>query len=94
MYHSEVGFSSLTVSKMVESELTDYYKCGCWYTRSYDEDGLCMIRAQVCSNCFDQFHDALEKLTLDERSQLTLDLPSTEGDRRRGQSNDRAKTAS
>lgn len=65
---------------MITSELTTHFKCGCFYSTSRDETGeLCLIYAHVCSKCFDEFQYALEQLSIDVKSQLTLDLPSRHG---------------
>jgi len=65
-------------SEFVTQEVTHYWPCGCYYQTSYDSIGeVCLIRAATCSSCFDLALAQLEKLTLDKRSQLTLDLASS-----------------
>lgn len=61
---------------ITQSKLSEW-PCGCYYETSLDISGeVCLIRAKTCGACFDQFHEMLEQLTLDKRSQLTLDLAS------------------
>jgi len=63
---------------MITREDTHYWPCGCYYQTSYDDLGeVCLIRAACCSECYDQALEYLERLTLDKRSQLTLDLASS-----------------
>lgn len=65
---------------MITQAITTYYKCGCYYERSYDEVfDLVMINAKVCGTCFDEFHEHLSELMIDKQAQLTLDLPSATG---------------
>lgn len=59
--------------------------CGCWHETHYSAVGsdVTLIRLEICGECFDSAAAHLEKLTLDKGSQLTLPLPSAEGDRGR-----------
>lgn len=56
--------------------------CGCWHETHYSPlDGdITLIRMEICGKCFEAAGDYLD--TLDKHKQLTLDLPSAEGDRR------------
>jgi len=63
--------------ELSQSTITEW-SCGCYYETSLDITGeVCLIRAKTCTACFDKFHEMLEQLTLDKRSQLTLDLASS-----------------
>jgi len=56
--------------------------CGCWHETEYYPDGeIVMIRLQICSSCFEAAGVYLDRLSIDKRAQLTLSLPSAEGDR-------------
>lgn len=63
-------------------------RCGCWCSRLYHPDGeLLELRLQVCEDCMSKFHEALVLQIASETEQLTLPLPSPEGDRGRDASN-------
>lgn len=58
------------------------FPCGCFHETYYTTQGdIELIRLQVCTDCFDEAGRELEQLSLDKRAQLTLHLPSAEGDR-------------
>lgn len=56
--------------------------CGCWHETRYTTDGeIVLIRLEVCGDCFEAAGEYLDRLCIDKRTQLTLPLPSAEGDR-------------
>jgi len=70
--------NSSSQSLMISCEHTTYWPCGCYYQTSLDDLGeVCLIRAAVCTHCYDLAFAKLTELTLDKRSQLTLDLASS-----------------
>jgi hypothetical protein len=60
------------------------WDCGCYHEEGYDVTGRVQHLAfQACSACFDRLALYLDNLEIDKGSQLTLPLPSAEGDRER-----------
>jgi len=59
------------------------WDCGCWHESAYSSYGtLELLRFQACSSCWDSAVAYLDEIGIAERAQLTLPLPSPEGDRR------------
>jgi len=72
-------FMSLEGLEIVVTE----WDCGCWHEEGYTSYGVLEhLRFQSCSDCFDSLAYYLDNLGVDKRAQLTLELPSPEGDRR------------
>lgn len=58
------------------------YECGCWEEYGYSAAGtLELHKATVCESCSSQSLSFVTRLVLDSKAQLTLELPSTKGDR-------------
>jgi len=54
-----------------------FWPCGCYGMEGYRLGILDELRVHVCTACFREAFDRLEQLTLDSRSQLTLDIASS-----------------
>lgn len=67
---------------MITSSTCHYWKCGCYYETSLDENGeVCLIQASTCGVCFDACFRKLDEMVLDKKAQLTLGLASPERER-------------
>lgn len=70
-------------SSAPNAEFTEY-ECGCYEEYGYNELGqLELHRASLCVQHSAEHHEWIRKLAIDSRAQLTIDLPSAKGDRRR-----------
>lgn len=72
--------------KGADGYIHDFYEweCGCWTEVAYEPFGSSqeLIKAMICTKCFEGSLELLEEL--DKGRQLTLDLPSPEDGRPRG----------
>lgn len=62
--------------------------CGCWVSRSFHPDGeLLELHVQICEAHMNSLSEDIELRVRSETDQLTLPLPSPEGDRGRDHNN-------
>jgi len=54
-----------------------FWPCGCYAMEGYRLGNLDELRVRACTACFNEALDRLEQLTIDIRSQLTLDIASS-----------------
>jgi len=62
-----------------------YHECGCYHETRYDPitAEAILIKLEICGECFDSAAALLDQRTMARKAQLTLPLPSAEGDRGR-----------
>jgi len=65
-------------------QVTYEHECGCYCSRMFHPDGeLLELRLQVCEDCMNHFSNDIQLRLSSESAQLTIPLPSPEGDRGR-----------